>query len=258
MEWDEFKHEISGAPLDNPGAVVRAATVLMEDWGSNRAEIRQLLGRGVQCNELTREALDLWDAQWPGGDSAVGAAPAAAPATDGLAAALPLELRPHETIIVEYSRKQGRGALHVGRQLLAARAQCEACQCGFDAFLTHLGRRHGLNRATCYLFIKFAQWDLPEGLGTAVMKWVVQGFEHGSPLAELVIRAATDERLTLDSLKARYGSLRNRRLTAGADLALVEQLLRERQELLAQRGELDRRLGELETRLQQLGLLRPG
>ncbi|MFO0575628.1 MAG: hypothetical protein U1A78_16655 [Polyangia bacterium] len=96
------------------------------------------------------------------------------------------------------------------------------------------------------------------------MKWIVQGFERGSPEALRVIQAATQGALTLDALKVSYGALRRPRLVAVAPRpeavtlqgepapALRERLLHQRQHLLALRAKLDEEICSIESRLKAL------
>lgn len=262
--WASFKRAASGLPLDEPEAILRLAVRLIADWGSNLADMRRVLLQGRYRNELPEEVIVRWDARWmesvPGVES-----PTAAPQSDSLQLhGIPAELLPFERAIGACSRKQGRSALELGRQLLAARERCEACRFRFETFLRHIHRRYGINRATCFLYVKFVEWELPDSLGTAVMKWIVQGFERGSLDALRVIQAAAQDGLTLDALKASYGALRRPRLSSTAQTPkaitlqdepapeLREKLLHHRQRLIALRTQIDEELCSIESRLHAL------
>lgn len=254
--WQSFKREADSVCLDDQNAVIALAVHLIADWGSSRAEMRRILLHGVLAAELKEEVLKGWDARFDRMGSQGATQGPDQPETQP--SPLPPELLPFDRAIGEHSRKHGRGALAMGRELLAARAQCEQCGCGFETFLAYLHRRHGLNRATCYMYMKFAQWELPDGLGTAVMKWIVQGFAQGSMLAQQIIQVAVAEELSLDALQVRYGALRGRtspqhRTGASSDSsALVKKLHRKRQRLLSQRQKLDDELMDVDAQLKQL------
>lgn len=250
--WASFKREADELRLEGPDEVIDLAVRLIADWGSNRPDMRRVLSQGACRGELSAEVLLKWDARWADAGTSL---PDAESAAQG---ALPAELLPFERAIGECSRRQGHLALELGRQLLAARARCEACGYRFESFLAHVRRHHALNRATCYMYVKFAEWELPDSLGTAVMKWIVQGFERGSADAGRVIRAAVTEGLTLEALKSSYGRLRRARTAAkqqaGAPSALTlrEELIKERERLLVLRAQLDEELSVLESRLKSL------
>ncbi|MFO0575616.1 MAG: hypothetical protein U1A78_16595 [Polyangia bacterium] len=257
--WTSFKREACGLCLDEPEQALELAVRLITDWGSNRPDMRRVLLQGIYRGELPEAVLPMWDSRW--------AQDAAQPDADAderttQPRGVPPELVPLERAIGECSRKQGRAALELGRHLLAARARCEACGYRFESFLIHLRRLYGINRATCYMYVKFAEWEMPDSLGTAVMKWIVQGFEQGSTEALQVIRAAVEQGLTLEALKVSYGDLRRPSAATTRRLAdaqggerepgLREELIQQRQRLLARRAQIEKELCLLDSRLQAL------
>ncbi len=261
--WTSFKREADSVELGDMDAVIETATRLIADWGSNRLDMGCILATGVQQGELPEAVLARWDARWrdigplevtPDEDSA-----------NRAEEPLPPELQPFERMIGEYSRKSGQGAQEMGRHLLKAKALCEAGSCSFETFLAQLHRRHGLNRATCYLYLKFAQWDFPPGLGTAVMKWIVQGFERSSAEAQQVIRAALEEALPLYELQSRYDRLRGKRPSPPQcrlaipphHPALHKKLVQKKRRLLAQREAIESQIQAIEVKLQQFALPPP-
>lgn len=253
LRWVSFIREAGETSLHNSQAVVEIAARLLADWGSNKADMYLLLTHGVQCGALKADVLAMWKARLgDGGFYAEDGAPPQPPS-----ALLPPQLAAIERAIGECNRKQGRQALEMGHKLLLAREQCAHHGYSFEAFLRGLQKSYGINRATCYNNLRIAQWNLPDGLGTAVMKWIVQGFSRGSAAAQQVITAALEEGLTLDVLKARFGQLRRSQHVQqaaparGGDLKRLILLLRKREQLEQLRTQLEDQIRELEGRLQQ-------
>lgn len=236
--WQSFRRELgctdgSGEASESPAlpftdqdVVLDLAERLLTDWGSNRTDMQKVLMQGVRRGELADGVLQAWEQRLAKHREAAAVAcalvEAAGPAVAllrpsrrvqqrlpaGKLGELPPALASHEILIVAHSRKQGSAALEMGRLLRSAQSECARLGHPFEAFLLHLHRRHGINRATCYLNMKYAQWDLPAGLATSVMKWIVQGFAPGSPRAREVVLAAQQEPLTLQELKERFGRWR--------------------------------------------------
>lgn len=171
---------------------------------------------------------------------------------------LPAQLHPYVEAIERFDRKQGRAAVELGAQLCDAQRVCREAEFPFSKFLLYLKKEYGLSRGSCYLYMKYYEWELPMELGSAVMKWIVQGFRRGSPEAQTVIEAAVGEKLTLSALNQRYGVLRDGVMLRAGDsdsahkAQIIERLTREERRLRERQKAIEERLSAVERRIRQL------
>lgn len=280
--WDRCKKRLIETRAQTPETLVVAVEGLLPEWCIDGEGMHQILEHATGRGELPQEVLSLWTARLSQLREEVAAsAPAHAFVDESLSAvvaehvgmrmplpahvedtvpgSLPAPLWPFARAIGECSRKQGRAALQLGRQLCSARDACLRNQLSFRDFLGYLRQHFGLNRGTCYLYMKYCEWNFPDGLGSAVMKWIAQGFIQGTPEATQVIHAAS-EGLTLAQLTQRFGSVRDRQQEQQTQKAasnertprMIKRLEKDRQRLLERRLDIDTRLKSLESRLLQL------
>lgn len=280
--WERCRPHMQHAVKAGTEAWIALADSLLPEWCIDGEAMQDVLAQGVQQGVLPSDTLGVWLAHVRDRQSAltpdcavlsqaVDAVPVETPPPsargdcfDGLGSdvhePLPAMLRPVARAIGEFSRKKGHIALQMGRKLCEARRICRRTGCRFADFLEHLRRCYGLNRGTCYLYMKYADWNLPDGLGSAVMKWIVQGFQRGSPKAASVIEAAVQHNLTLAELSARFDRWRESSADETLDglpsakqlPSLISRLESDRQRLLKQRQGLDQRICRVEERLRLL------
>lgn len=274
QRWRQLKEELALLPASDAAGLCDTVAGLMIDWSSNPAAMREVLTTGVACGELNPYVLQLWEARC-GADATESASsdssipePALSPlvwSEHGLVGEqLHPALRPLAAALLKGHARAGRDALAIGQKLVQARVICEQHGLNFEFFLQQLERTLGLHRASGYLFMKFAEFDFPAGLGTAVMKWIAQGFPKGSA-ARLIARQALAERMTLPQLEARFGGLRATRTgrmgVAQRDLARHvahnprgQELMQKKEALLAQQQALETELQAIEQELLQMAL----
>lgn len=291
--WQRLKAEVAQHPPLDASSLCDLVEAVMTDWSSNPVAMHKVLRAGVACGDVPDSVLSLWDARFEPSSrprlapanavppttlpstqpASLPTAPAVAPssAADATSAAddeaLHPLLRPIVTNIETCRSRQGRDALALGRLLTQARVLCDRHGLRFEFFLRYLERQLGIHRASSYLYMKFVECGFPTGLGTAVMKWIVQGFAAGGEPAHSIAQRALVERLSLADLEARYGSLRRpqdpvlrggdrtRPTSRRDDTARALRLARcqkRRASLLLKRAQLDAELARLDEELQSL------
>lgn len=286
MLWERCKRRLQDAQAHTPELQLVVLDGLLPEWCIDGEGMQEILEYGAGRGELSDAMPALWQRQRqqqqqdaesrgapqilfvsppadlpPGPPEAEPRGTADNPHPHGV---LPTALQPFARAIGEYSRKQGRAALQLGRQLCSARETCRLHALSFPAFLQHLRHSYGLSRGTCYLYMKYCEWNFPDGLGSAVMKWIVQGFAPGSADAEQVINAAASENLTLAALEDRFGALRDKQLpdaatdsqgaalSAPASARAVRRVERSLQRLHQRRRSLDAQIECAEQHLRRL------
>lgn len=293
--WNQSKRRLKSAEQVGTDAVLRCCVELVSDLCCDREQITEMLTWATEQNLIDGSIPSLWQRELELGSRSPPPAPAlhsrrprvpslrpddsqgerlplpqymaidtcdASPIVcDG---SLPQQLHPYVEAIARFGRKQGWAAAELGAQLCEAQRVCLEAKYRFADFLLYIKREYGLSRGSCYLYMKYHEWGLPKELGSAVMKWIVQGFRKGSPEAQMVIEAAVGEGLTLAVLSQRFGVLRDRVVVDSsggnaernariiARLTQEEQRLRTRQKVIEQRlSEVDRRIRQLRTEFTQ-------
>lgn len=281
--WARCKQQVMNATAQGSEAVIRLAETLLSEWCIDGEQVQQIFALAVEQGELAAEILQCWedrlrhrrdvalvlhhtgelacemglteDANRPRAELSPSKRPAAAKARE-----LPMILMRVAETIGNYTRKRGRLALEMGRELCGAREMCDQSQTSFPRFLAHLQKQYGLHAKTSYLYMQYWEWNFPDGLGSAVMKWIVGGFVRGSSEANRVISAAATEGLTLAELKSRHGIMRTcqkaakdrEQVSRSGTAPTIRQLESDKQRLLAARLEIDSRLAKIEATLQHL------
>lgn len=243
-----------------PESVLSVCEELLSEWSCTGEQLGGLLEFAVSQGELETSLPGLWRTRLmefrrspPGPSTSLPTD--AQPRRD---CPLPPLLHPYVEAIERFERKQGRAALELGAQLCDAQRVCREAEFRFADFLLYIKKEYGLSRGSCYLYMKYHEWALPKELGSAVMKWIVQGFRRGSAEAQMVIDAAVDEGLTLAGLNQRYGALRDRVLLRTGDVdsrhsaQIIARLTREERRLRAKQQEIEQRLSEVDRRIRQL------
>lgn len=273
--WRQLQAEIVSLPVADPEAICDLIANLMIDWSSNPSAMRDVLVTGVSSGELDSYVVTLWESRRGVGNSSAGAESghdprALAPSglslrPDGSHSRLHPALWPIAQALSAEQGRAGRDALAAGQQLLLARTLCDQHGLNFEFFLQHLDQTLGVHRASAYLYMKFAECEFPPGLGTAVMKWIAQGFPKGGEAARLIAERALAERLTLTQLEARFGRLRpsrsSRGITESRELSHYlshsprgQVLLQKKEALLSELQRLEKELQAIEKELLRIAL----
>ena len=264
--WERCRLRMSTAAQTGQESVLSVCEELLSEWSCAGEQLHGLLEFAVARGELEPALPGLWRARLMAfRRSSSGPCPARPTDPRSLCdGSLPQQLHPYVEAIARFGRKQGWAAAELGAQLCDAQRVCLEAKYRFADFLLYIKREYGLSRGSCYLYMKYHEWGLPKELGSAVMKWIVQGFRKGSPEAQMVIEAAVGEGLTLAVLSQRFGVLRDRVVVDSsggnaernariiARLTQEEQRLRTRQKVIEQRlSEVDRRIRQLRTEFTQ-------
>lgn len=275
--WRQLMAEIASLPAADPQAICDLVANLMIDWSSNPGAMRDVLSTGVSCGELDSQVVTLWESRRsagnPLGGAEAGRNPTALRPAEAAGGMVPDEahsrLHPALRAIAQAlsggRSRSGRDALATGQKLLQARELCDQHGVNFEFFLQQLDQSLGLHRASAYLYIKFAECEFPLGLGTAVMKWIAQGFPKGGGAARLIAQRALAEGLTLTQLEARFGRLRpsraGRGITETRELSRYvahsprgQALLQKKEALSAELQRLENELHAIDQELLQLAL----
>ena len=258
--WERSRSRMTTAAQTGPESVLSVCEELLSEWSCTGEQLGGLLEFAVAQGELETSLPSLWRTRLrefrrsPPGPATV--LPTDAPPRRDCP--LPPLLHPYVEAIERFERKQGRAALELGAQLCDAQRVCREAEFRFVDFLLYIKKEYGLSRGSCYLYMKYHEWALPKELGSAVMKWIVQGFRRGSAEAQMVIDAAVDEGLTLAGLNQRFGALRDRVLLRAGDAdsrhsaQIIARLTREERRLRAKQQEIEQRLSEVDRRIRQL------
>lgn len=270
--WQRLKAEAAQLPLLDVPALCDLVAAVMTDWASNPVAMCAVLAAGVRCGDLPEQVLAQWESRYEF-VAAQRAQPApletlasTGPAAQGESTpdALHPLLCPIIATIQTCQHRQGRDALAIGRLLVQARELCGRHGLHFEFVLRHIEKQHGIHRASSYLYMKFVECGFPAGLGTAVMKWIVQGFPEGGEPARAIADRALAEQLSLTQLEQRYGDLRrlqspSKRGSAASErlrdrsFAFDSQQRRDRMtEIRQQKASLRLRRAEIDAELESL------
>lgn len=260
--WERCRERVTSAAQQSTESVLLVCESLLSEWSCTGEQLLSVLEVGVAIRELDSSLPEHWRMHLQSMRLPVtGAKPQPAEELATLPSCpLPLPLHRYVVAIERFGRKQGGAAIEVGKQLCDAQRVCSQAAYRFADFLDYVKQNYGLSRSTCYLYMKYHQWELPNVLGSAVMKWIVQGFQPGSPDAQTVIEAAVSEGLTLAALSTRFGHLRDQvqigtsKSADGTNQKIIQRLTKQEQRLRAKQREIERRLEGVTRRLRQLQL----
>ena len=219
--WKQTQQRLKTAERLGPESFLTLCSALVSEWCCDCQQVTEFLQWVVAQEHLQPQLLDAWTTQsaFPTQEVVHGESPderkehamhSEEQRLSMIRCPLPPSLHPYVEAIARFGRKQGGAAIELGMQLAEAQRVCVETAYRFADFLDYVKRNYGLSRSTCYLYMKYHEWGLPKELGSAVMKWIVQGFAQGSAEAQLVIEAAVSEGLTLAALSSRFGTLRDR------------------------------------------------